>query len=295
MNKIECIMNFEKRNDNSSFKHCGKNLVCDGFFYEHKGIILLWKGHLYNRSLDKKSSVIDPVCIIDYYLKNGIYKTLRRMNGDFSLVLLDPCITGDESVLYVAMDIFGMFPLFTFNKNEEIHITETEITKEMNRRFLPSCYSKYTMSHRVHSLWTLQEANTPYYIRPIPMPPSEEITTCVYQNRIKNIILNNVQKRIEAYNISKDNSTFVLLLEEQGFFIFQIILETLKSSDFTPLLCSKEDPLLQEENDHSQLFIFTVSQNLHRFVFHEKHVVLYPCVDVFFLQYQILSGNTLFS
>ena len=285
INNIACIMNNEPRDLVSNFKHCGKKLVSSSFKYEYQGITLFWKGHLYNRSLNQKSSIIDPFCIILYYLKNGIYKTMRKINGDFSFVLFDPRITEEESVLYVAMDIFGMFPIYTYSIRDEIHITD----KVINNRFLPSCYSKYFLSHKVHSLWTLQEYNTPYYIPPIPIPLMEETpATDIY---INNILLNNVQRRIEANGITKVSAVIVMILEEQDIPMFQTIIESIKICGFTPVLCSEEDTLLHEENDYSHIFVFSVAQQFYENTFHEKHVVLYPCVDVFYLQVEITYGN----
>lgn len=291
MNRISCVMNNESRDIDPSLKHCGKKLVSRSFLYEFQGITLLWKGHLYNRSLDQKSSVIDPICVIRYYLKHGIYKTMRKLNGDFSFVLFDPRITEDESVLYVAMDIFGMFPLFTHSRGDEIHISEKEKLGAINRRFLPSCYSKYFLSHKVHSLWTLQEANTPYYIPPICMPSLEQTQISeIHNERVKNTLLSNVQRRIEAYGITEENSIIVMLLDEQSIPLFQTIMEILKICSFTPLLCSKEDPVLHEENEYSQIFVFSAANRLQENNFHEKHTVLYPCADVFYLQLHILLG-----
>lgn len=270
----------------TSMKHCGQKIVSNSLLYQYKNITLLWRGHLYNRSSEQKACVIDPLCIIRYYLKNGMYKTLRKINGDFAFVLLDPRITEDESVLYVAMDIFGKYPLFTHTMGEgEIHIMEKEQSGTMNHRFLPSCYSKYALSHKVHSIWTLQKANTPYYLPPIPMPLFEPMPTPEFhQLRIKNILLNNVQRRIEAHGITNENATLVLLLDEQPISLFQSVLDSVKTCGFTPLLCSKEEPLLHEENEYSKIFVFSASQRFYKHSFHEKHVVLYPCVDVFFVE-----------
>lgn len=292
MEDISCIMNNEPREKDLGMKHCGKKLVSRSFIYEYQGISLLWKGHLYNRSIEQKQSFTDPICVIRYYLKNGIYKTLRKLNGDFSFILFDPRITEDESILYVATDIFGMFPLFSKSgKGDEIHITEHEKQGCINRRFSPACYSQYFLSHKVHSLWTLREFNTPYYIPPIPMPLLDEIPLQeVHNERIKNTLLNNVQRRLEAYGLTEENATIVLLLEEQINPLFQILMNSVKKCGITPLLCSKEDPLLHEENEYSQIFVLSLSKRLYEYSFYEKHTVLYPCVDVFYLQLHILLG-----
>ena len=284
-------MNNESHHTDTVLKHCGKKLISSSFLYEYQGITLLWKGHLYNRTLDQKTSVIDPICVIRYYLKNGIYKTLRKINGDFSFVLFDPRLTDEESVLYVAMDIFGMFPLYTHTRGNEIHITEKEKKGVLNRRFLPSCYSKYFLSHRVHEIWKLEQANTPYYIPPIPMPPLENPPTSeVHHICVKNTLLMNVQRRIEAYGITGENAIMIMLLDEKTVPLFEIVLDIVKDCGFTPLFCSNDDPLLHEESEYSPIFILSVSKRIHEQSFHEKHVVLYPCVDVLSLQLHILLG-----
>lgn len=294
MEDISCVMNVQNQQQGSAYKHCGKKLASNSFLYEFQGITLLWKGHLYNRNLQQKSDMIDPLCVIRYYMKNGIYKTLRRINGDFSFVLFDPRITEEESVLYVAMDIFGMFPLFTHSVGEEIYITEQETRGFPNSRFLPSCYSKYFLSHMVHSVWKLQEANTPYYIPPISMPPLGKTPISeAHHNGIKNVLLNNVQRRIGAHKITGDKSVIVMLKEEESIPLFFTVQEAIKTCGLTPLLCSKDDPILQESNEYSRIFIFSVSKKIidkTAVGVHKKHTILYPCVDVFYLQLHVLFG-----
>lgn len=92
------------------------------FHYENSGrnVILLCNGEIYNYldiinryNLDTMS---DCHVILDLYLKIGIEKTVKELDGEFAFILID--YNDSNMKVYYARDRFGIRPLFyVFNKN----------------------------------------------------------------------------------------------------------------------------------------------------------------------------------
>ncbi len=89
-------------------------LLCNGEIYNYKFLI-----DRYN--LDTKS---DCHVILDLYLEFGIEQTVKKLDGEFSFVLID--IEKDEINIYACRDRFGIRPLFYYTENSN-HYFSSEL------------------------------------------------------------------------------------------------------------------------------------------------------------------------
>ena len=105
--------------------------------------------------------------LIELYKKYGFEDMLELLEGDFSFILLDYNIYGEESSLYVARDPFGIYPLDYYeNPNNLQKKVQFEIeTKNYGfsssgyldsfqyNPFIAGHYQKFSHSHKVSATW----------------------------------------------------------------------------------------------------------------------------------------------
>jgi len=107
--------------------------------------------------------------LIELYKKFGFEEMLELLEGEFSFLLLDYNIHGDESWLYLARDPFGIYPLYYYeNVNQyqkkvqfEIEpkiygfssMIDSTIFQNQNTPFLSGHYQRFSHSHKVSSIW----------------------------------------------------------------------------------------------------------------------------------------------
>lgn len=267
------------------YTRCGKMVYSEGPVYKRGHITLVWRGCLYNKDTDTS----DPEYVIQMYLKLGMFQTLRRLNGDYTFCLLDPRIHESESLFFVARDAAGVIPLFTYTKEKEIHIISHE--DPFREPVRPACFSTYALSHMVHSEWHLKEGNTPYYLNPIPIPyviPREELVEVMEIMFFKSID----QRFFHAFSpldfTTLANKQVIMILEEKNHPLFSACLERIKHlfdkngwENHTPTIVSMEDILDGLDNPY---YIFSVENKVYKSL--QNHsMVLYPCLDLFYLQY----------
>jgi len=120
-------LNIPNTNTNANTQHnmIGKNITFYGntkYLYRYKDTIVIGHGRIYNEQdlwinvlkMNHAPLVkIHPlVIVIELYNKFGFEKTLEYLDGDFSFVLFDINLYGDESIIYVVKDPFGLCPLY---------------------------------------------------------------------------------------------------------------------------------------------------------------------------------------
>lgn len=87
-------------------------LLCNGEIYNYLDII-----KQYNFSTKSDCHVI-----LDMYVKQGIYKTVEKLDGEFAFVIVD--ITKDKGMkIYSCRDRFGIRPLFYYKNDTGIYFS----------------------------------------------------------------------------------------------------------------------------------------------------------------------------
>ena len=116
----------------------GKNIMFNGntkYIYRYKDTVVIGHGRIYNEQ-DLWINVLNMthaplirihplVIVIELYNKFGFEKTIEYLDGDFSFVLFDINLYGDESIIYVAKDPFGLCPLYKWISNTSATNTDT--------------------------------------------------------------------------------------------------------------------------------------------------------------------------
>lgn len=111
-------------NSPKSQQHIGKNIIFNGdssYYYRYNDIVIIGYGRIYNEPdlwidilkipipLIKTHSLL---IVIELYNKFGFEKMMEYLDGDYSFILFDINLYGDESILYVVRDPFGLCPLY---------------------------------------------------------------------------------------------------------------------------------------------------------------------------------------
>ena len=117
-------------NSTKNVKMIGKNIHFCGnskYYYQCTNITIIGHGRIYNESelWTKILNISIPlvkyhplIIIIELYRKFGIEKTIEYLDGDFSFILFDMNIYGEESLIYIVRDGFGLCPVYQWtNKN----------------------------------------------------------------------------------------------------------------------------------------------------------------------------------
>ena len=231
-------------NTTKNVKMIGKNITFSGnskYYYQYNNITIIGHGRIYNEydlwTKILKMSIplikIHPLLIvIELYRIFGIEKTIEYLDGDYSFVLFDMNIYGDESLIYVVKDAFGLCPLYQWiNKNSINHsssekkvqfydsITETN----QNQYMFSSCnnispsenmilenitngtYLQFTHSFKVSAIWKFKHSYQ-YYTLPFYTTYMDENN--IIETDIKKHIITAVNKRIH-YILHYENAFFI--------------------------------------------------------------------------------------
>lgn len=130
---------------NSRNKCIGKNIVFNGnpeILFISDNISIIGYGKIYNEpelwkilniphyiNIENKNNHSLRI-IVELYKKYGFEDMLELIEGDYSFLLLDYNIHGDESWLYVVKDPFGIYPLYYY-ENLNNHPKKVQFEIEM--------------------------------------------------------------------------------------------------------------------------------------------------------------------
>jgi hypothetical protein len=127
---ISSFHNNNNNNNNSSNSPksqqqlIGKNITFHGdsqYLYCSNDVSIIGYGRIYNETdlwIDILKMTIPLVkihpllVVIELYTKFGFEKMMEYLDGNFSFILLDMNIYGDESILYIVRDPLGLCPLY---------------------------------------------------------------------------------------------------------------------------------------------------------------------------------------
>lgn len=191
-------------NSPKSQQHIGKNIIFNGdssYYYRNNDIVIIGYGRIYNEPdlwidilkipipVKKTHSLL---VVIELYNKFGFEKMMEYLDGDFSFILFDINLYGDESIIYVVRDPFGLCPLYQWvskntlssnskrvqfqndnieqtiyvfsSSNYYSEITETDTNIQMESIY-NGTYLIFTHSFKVSANWKFKKSCT-YYILP---------------------------------------------------------------------------------------------------------------------------------
>ena len=129
-------------------KPVGKKIQMSGPHSIGQDIYILLFGNVYNWryfSIDKTPE--------DYirrmYIKFGIEYTLQKLEGVFSIILLDQRIELEQSKLYVSIDHIGLIPIYITQHDNYMFIISNKKTGISTLD--PGTFYTFTLSHKVIS------------------------------------------------------------------------------------------------------------------------------------------------
>ena len=149
----------------------------------------------------------DCEVIVHLYKRYGIVQTLQLLDGVFSFVLLDQRFENTDSRLYVALDPYGVRPLYSLyspNKKENVmgfaselkslsqFVTSNPKSEYTVSQFEPGTYSSYILPFQVSSEWTF-EKTTKYHTTSFGNFVYNNAETPFDSSQLNNIIVN-IQK-----------------------------------------------------------------------------------------------------
>jgi len=169
---------------NTRNKYIGKNIIYNGnpeILFISDNISIIGYGKIYNEPElwkilnilnDNKTNIENHNyhslrIIVELYKKYGFEDMLELIEGDYSFLLLDYNIYGDESWLYVVKDPFGIYPLYYY-ENLNNHPKKVQFDIEMKyycfsssehsdnyeyKPFISGHYQKFSHSHKVSAIW----------------------------------------------------------------------------------------------------------------------------------------------
>ena len=242
----------------------GKNIIFNGnmkYVYRYKDTVVIGHGRIYNEQdlwvnvLKMNASLvkIHPlVIVIELYHKFGFEKTIEYLDGDFSFVLLDINLYGDESIIYVAKDPFGLCPLYKWITNytntsadnsKKVQFQDDNIDQQKQYMFSSSIestdnmisepinngnYYIFTHSFKVSAIWRLKRI-CKYYTLPFYTTYVDEDMNDSGYTTIKQIEIA-VNKRIQ-YILNYENAFYIaqlqhtILLEETQQYMNKLVNE----------------------------------------------------------------------
>jgi hypothetical protein len=199
------------------------------------------------------------VIVIELYKKIGFEKTIEYLDGDYSFVLFDINLYGDESIIYVAKDPFGLCPLYQWvstaimnNNNynspssKKVQFQDDNIEQQQQQKqyvFSSSIeatenmmiepmknghYHIFTHSFKVSANWKLKKI-CKYYTLPFYTTYIDEDTSEYKHDVVKQIGIS-VNKRIR-YILNYENAFYIaqlqnnILLTETHQFMSKIVNE----------------------------------------------------------------------
>ena len=181
----------------SSNQHMiGKNITFSGntkYIYQYKDTIIVGHGRIYNEQdlwinvlkMNHAPLVkIHPlVIVVELYNKFGFEKTIEYLDGDFSFILFDINLYGDESIIYVVKDPFGLCPLYQWisknstspsskkvqfqddNEQQKQYVFSSSMYINETEPIFNGNYHIFTHSFKVSANWKLKKI-CKYYTLP---------------------------------------------------------------------------------------------------------------------------------
>lgn len=159
-------------NWNTGYTHIAKNAIYIGnpkLKYIYENITLVGYMKIYNELELWKGLGMEDIqnrnIVVELYKKYGFEDMLELIEGDYSFILLDYNIHGEESWLYVARDPFGIYPLYHYENHPESEYIFSFIP-EKYKPFTAGYYQKFIHSHKVSSKWKRFELPQSFYKLP---------------------------------------------------------------------------------------------------------------------------------
>jgi hypothetical protein len=224
-------------------KQIGKNSIYNGnknnIYFVDGNLCIIGFGKIYNElqlweniKSEREIKIEHNLqIIIELYKIYGFEDTLELLEGDFSFILQDINLYGEESWLYVARDPFGLYPLYYYenpNYNTKKVYFEVE-TKQYSfssigysknydyKPFPAGCYQRFSHSFKVSALWKHNYRPKVFYKIPfLSIFKEEELNRIEYkkkhiefaiEKRIKWIYYKNNNEKIKIAIISLDSTT----------------------------------------------------------------------------------------
>ena len=164
-------------NLNVGYKHIAKNAIYSGnpeLVFISEDITMIGYAKIYNeRELWKRLEIEETPThniVVELYKKYGFEDMMELIEGDYSFLLLDYNIHGEESLLYVVRDPFGIYPLYHYDNPPEYGYSFTiESEIDIQKKYIPfpaGHYQKFSHSHKVSSRWKKNDPPQSFYKLP---------------------------------------------------------------------------------------------------------------------------------
>jgi len=230
----------------------GKNITFSGntkYIYQYKDTIIVGHGRIYNEQdlwinvlkMNHAPLVkIHPlVIVIELYNKFGFEKTLEYLDGDFSFILFDINLYGDESIIYVVKDPFGLCPLYQWisknnlttpsskkvqfqddNEQQKQYVFSSSMYINETEPIFNGNYHIFTHSFKVSANWKLKKIckyyTLPFYTTYVDDGEVEvAVDEYMYEYNKKKQIDISVNKRIK-YILNYENAFYIAQLQNQN-------------------------------------------------------------------------------
>lgn len=289
---------------NSKNKYVGKNITFEGdpsVLFICENISIIGYGKIYNEpelyQILQLASFNPPLneikeeetqkthslkIIVELYKKLGFEDMLELIEGDYSFLLLDYNINGDESWMYIVKDPFGIYPLYYYeslnNTSKKVQFdiemkyygfSSSEYSKNYEyKSFISGHYQKFSHSHKVSAIWKRNHRPILFYKLPFfsiynnnEMPNSNEcqsnqISTAIekrlrwisYKNK-KTINDETTKLGLLCLNPSSEHMNMIPYLEKNGFEIITITPLNIQNKDKTVIFDWSRFILLENKND----------------------------------------------
>lgn len=268
-------------------KYIGKNITYEGdtkLLFISENIYIIGYGKIYNEPelcniLEKKEDSNKKhslEIIVELYKKYGFEDMLELIEGDYSFLLLDYNIIGDESSLYVVKDPFGIYPLY-FYENLNNASKKVQFDIEMKyygfssseyfenyeyKSFLSGHYQKFSHSHKVSAIWKKNHRPILFYKLPFFSiynssengntieNQSKEIRIAI-EKRLKWIFYRNKVTKIGVLclNPISEKMNMIEYLENKGFEITTITPLNVQNKDNSCIFEWSKIMLLENKNN----------------------------------------------
>lgn len=169
---LEVCLNINvNRTVGSLYKCIAKNAIyygnVDAFVSEN--ITMIGYSKIYNEqelwnTFDLVSESSSHNIVVELYKKYGFEDMMKLIEGDYSFLLLDYNLHGEESWLYVVRDPFGISPLYFYANTSEYSFSFTP--KENYHPFIAGHSHKFSHSHKVSSIWKPVDKPQSFYKSP---------------------------------------------------------------------------------------------------------------------------------
>lgn len=204
----------------------GKNVWYSGSqenIWKTEYIIIIGFAKIYNESSlwekigKTKTSTNSLEIIVELYKIHGFETALEYLDGDFGFVLIDHNIFGEEALLYVAKDAFGLLPLYK---------SEYPDTSCKKVSFVPS--ENNPISEFVENTSISEMKASPLYIE-IPSPPygngysGKYVYSCCFSSEDETLESGSIQPMPNGTYMTyrhsyKVSANWKKLLEDQSFY-----------------------------------------------------------------------------